>query len=372
MRHMKCTCRVIADERELASCRDAWNDIAGDRVCLSWDWLSAWWQEMGQGELAIVVVEDGLGQWVGLAPWYKTRVTGRGRVIYCMGNGMACSDYVGAIAVPGYEAIVAEKILEKISSSHPLFSNVDLFEIEGYLKNDPVMRRLCRSVSAGFAEVIEESIGGVWKTELKDDWEEYQGALRKSFRRKTRKATSRLLSNSFQVKTAKTTNQINQLWPTFVELHQRRRESLGQAGCFADPNFDAFLKLATLRLGEAGRTQLQVIYHEGVALASLLGFKAGDSLCLYQTGVDPECMDMEPGHINFCSIIQLAIKDSMKSVDFMRGDEPYKRFWNTERADLFRTRWVPRRFSANLRYSLITTGQLFRNWVGHVGVLQEC
>ena len=371
MRTLNYTSRLITDEQEFARCQSVWNGVVGDRICLSWEWMHAWWQEMGQGKLAIIVVEDSNGRWVGLAPWYKTKVMGRGRVVYCMGNGMACSDYVGAVAIPGYESDVAEHILQQISSNHSLFSNVDLFEIEGYLKDDPVMRRLCRTVHADFAEVVEEPIGGVWKTDLEEDWGTYQGGLRKSFRRKTKKAVGRLLSDACQVKTATTAIEISQLWPTFVELHQRRRESLGQPGCFADVSFGAFLKLATLRLGDAERSQLQVIYYEGIPLASLLGFRAGNSLCLYQTGVDPECMGMEPGHMNFCSAIQSAINGSLNSVDFMRGDEPYKRFWNTERTELYRTRWVPHRFSANLRYSLITTGQLFRNWVGHVGVLQE-
>ena len=47
-------------------------------------------------------------------------------------------------------------------------------------------------------------------------------------------------------------NQIRENWPIFVQLHQARRNSLGQEGCFHDPDFEQFLFLAVHKLAAAG------------------------------------------------------------------------------------------------------------------------
>ncbi len=364
--------RIITTPEEFAASRECWNELVGDRLFHRWEWMYSWWEQLGgAGELAIVVVQDLSGAWVGLAPWYKARSASRGRVISALGNGLACSDYVSVVAVEGMEEFVSEELLKVMSSGHPLFANVDLIEIEGHLANDPVVEALRVCASDSFGGNVQEVIGGAWKTKLPSSWDDFQRALRQSFRRKTKRAMRRLTSGECESNLFVSGEEINQAWPDFVDLHQRRRRSLGQPGCFSDPSFSAFLKAATLRLAESGRAHINMVSHQGRPLACNLGFSAGDTIYLYQTGVDPERMDLEPGHINSCSVINATIEHSFTCFDFLRGDEPYKRFWNAERTELYRTRFVPNKLSSNLRYSLVNAGRSLRNWAAQGKGCQE-
>ena len=363
---------IITTSEEFAASRECWNELVGDRLFQRWEWMYSWWEQWGAaGELAIVVVQDLSGTWVGLAPWYKARSASRGRVISALGNGMTCSDYVSVVAVEGMEELVSEELLKVMSSDHPLFANVDLIEMEGHLANDPVVESLRGCARESFADNVQEVIGGAWKTKLPSSWDDFQAALRKSFRRKTKKAMRRLTSGECESCLSVSGEEINQAWPAFVDLHQRRRRSLGQPGCFSDPSFSAFLKAATLRLAASGRAHINLVSHQGKPLACNLGFSAGDTIYLYQTGVDPERMDLEPGHINFCAAINAAIEHPFTWFDFLRGDEPYKRFWNAERTELYRTRFVPNKLSSNLRYSLVNAGRSLRNWAAQAKGCQE-
>lgn len=364
--------RIITTTEEFAASRESWNELVGDRLFERWEWMYSWWEQFSDaGELAIIVVQDLSGAWVGLAPWYKSKSTGRGRVISSLGNGMTCSDYVSIVSIEGMEEIVAEKLLEVVSSDHSLFANLDLLEIEGHLADEPVVDALRARAGDSFGDHIQEVIGGAWKTKLPATWDDFQASLRKSFRRKTKKAMRRITSGECESRLAKSAKEIDQVWPDFVDLHQRRRQSLGQPGCFANPNFSMFLKTATLRLAESGRAQINIVDHQGRPLACNLGYSAGDTICLYQTGVDPERLALEPGHINFCSAIHAAIQQPYTWFDFLRGDEPYKRFWNAERTELYRTRLVPNKLSSNLRYSLVNAGRHLRNWASQAKGCQE-
>lgn len=361
--------RVMTSLKEFSECRQAWNSLMADRVFHSWEWMYSWWENYcDTGQLAVVIVEDQLGGWAGIAPWFKTSSASRGNVVRSLGSGAACSDYVSFVSKPGFEAIVAKALVEQMfgHNQHELFSDVDLFEFEGHQEDDPLMQRLLESVPNDLAGCLTEEIGGAWRTELPATWEEFEGSLRKSFRRKTRKARKRLDSGEFDTKVYLLPEEIENNWSVFVDLHQRRRNSLGQPGCFADERFERFLKAASVRLAASARAQLNVVYHQGPPLTCNLEFTSGDSNYMYQTGMDPDKLKLEPGHINFTWAIGESINQQYRYFDFLRGDERYKQFWNSQRVNLCRTRFVTNRFSSNLRFSIVSAGKQMRSLAQNV------
>ena len=365
-----CRTRIITELDDFAACRETWNELAGDRVFHRWEWMYSWWETwQDTGQLAIVVVLDDADRWVGIAPWYRSRIPQRGNAVRLLGSGRACSDYVSVVFRPGFELAVADRLAQVIAGNDPdsCFADIDLIELDGHREDDPVMSRMHQVLGAGSdAEVFCEEIGGTWISPLADTWDEFESRLRKSFRRKTRKAGQRLESADFHGEVFETPEDIERLWPDFVDLHQRRRTSLGQPGCFADPQFESFLKSATLRLASSADAQLNAVYFQGQVLTTNLQFTSGDTVFMYQTGVDPDLIRLEPGHINFTWAIRSSIGRQYRCFDFLRGDEPYKSRWNAVRVPLFSTRIVPNRWRARLRNSLWTTGRQVRGWARSV------
>jgi CelD/BcsL family acetyltransferase involved in cellulose biosynthesis len=358
------TTRQITTLEEFAACREAWNRVAGDHPFLSWEWLYSWWESFHRsGHLAIVTVLDQDGDWVAIAPWFKTTSASRGRVIRTLGSGVACSDYASVAVRPEFEDAVAEVLAEIMFGNDSRFTNVDLFEFEGHTANDPFMQSLPARIPANSASIVQEEIGGSWRTRLPDSWPAFESELKKSFRRKTKKASKRLESGEVVVEVCRTPEAVAEAWPVFVDLHQRRRQQLGQPGCFAHPMFDNFLRSATCRLAESGRAQINMIRYAGQPLTCNLEFTTSDSVWMYQTGMDPDQRKLEPGHITFCWAIQEAIRQKHRWFDFLRGDEPYKACWCAERIPLLRTRLVPRRLTSSLRYSLLAAGKQVRSLV---------
>lgn len=357
--------RLITSTEEFAACRSEWNELAGKRLFHRWEWMFHWWKNFGAGlQLALVVVTDATGQWMGIAPWYKSFSATRGRVVRQLATGSACSDYASVATRPGSEVSVATVLADLIGnpSQHKLFRDVDLFELEGHTENDPVMVALAEQLGRSGASVSIEEISATWKAELPDSWPEFENRISKSFRRKTKKATARLAMQDVAATVAATREEMKSAWPIFVDLHQRRRNSLGEPGCFADSRFERFLYQATLALAETGHAHINMTWLKNRPMVTNLEFACGRDVYMYQTGLDPEHAGFEPGHLIFTWAIKNAIERGCHSFDFLRGDEPYKARWNAVRIPLMRTRIVPNRITSRLRNGLWNAGRSVRDW----------
>ncbi len=205
---------------------------------------------------------------------------------------------------------------------------------------------------------------GGWQIELPSTWEELNAKFSKKMRRKTKAAAKRLADIETEVlSSADSRYSTAQLWEVFVELHQQRREMLGQSGCFANTDFEHFLQRAFLPLENQNRAELLIINHEKKPLAATIGFKSEDTYYLYQSGMDATRMRLEPGY-QICSVaIQRAMTLGLQKFDFLRGDEPYKARWNTTRIPITRTRFIPRNSVANLKHSFWLTGRTLKHLV---------
>ncbi len=362
--------KIITTTDEFSNCADRWNELAGDSVFHRWEWMFSWWEVFQHtGQLAIVVITDRDDRWLGVAPWFKTNTVKQGRVIRTLASGAACSDYTSLAIRPTFEQAVTSTLAEIISGEEDLdgiFADVDVFEIEAHTGGDQGVQCLREHLEFQSIGVQSEEFAATWRAELPTTWSEFQSRLHKSFRRKTKKAAKRLEDPDFQTSIARTPEQINELWGTFVDLHQRRRQSLNQPGCFADNDFERFLRFATIRLSEYGLAKINLVSHGGRPLATSLEFVSGDSVLMYQTGMDPEQLDLEPGHIIFTYTIQHSIEQRFTWFDFLRGDEPYKSRWKAQRFPLYRTKIVPRRLKSVVRHGIYSAGKNVKSWTKSV------
>ena len=301
--------QIISTIDEFASSAGAWNNLADRRIFHQWQWMFSWWESFhADNELTIVVVRDDLDRWIGIAPWYKSTSVSRGRVIRTLGSGSACSDYVGLSVREGYQAVFAAHLAQAIGENKTIFGDVDLFEFEGHLGDDSEISALSTCLQQLGYSIDQQEVAGTWRSSLPQTWDEYAGRLHKSFRRKTKKAAKRLNDPDFEAVVFWSPDEIEKNWSTFVDLHQKRRNSLGEPGCFVDPKFESFLKQAVLRLSETAKAQLNLIKYRGQPLATNLELLHEDSVFMYQTGMDPELLNLEPGHITFTWAIQSSIE----------------------------------------------------------------
>ncbi|MFK7769771.1 MAG: GNAT family N-acetyltransferase [Mariniblastus sp.] len=359
--------KFITDFEQIKDQQGQWDAVAGSFPFSRWSWMANWYQYLGEDlQLAILVATDDDGNWTGIAPWCIDELSSFTRRLRLLGSGAACSDYLDLICNPEnyreFSEACTDWLVANIGNPATL-GKIDAIELEGITPNSPQTKYLCDLFQAHGLQSHATDLEGGWEVELPSQWSELNSCFSKSMRRKTKKAVQRLKAPETEIVAAKV-GDFDELWPVFTELHQQRRKMLGQSGCFADQNFEAFLRQATKSLLHEGIAQLRFIYREGKPLASMLLFNDQRTVYMYQSGMDSERLKLEPGYQIGTSAIQSAIEDGFSKFDFLRGDEPYKARWNTTRIPILRTRFIPRNSFAKIKHGIWLTGRSLKHLAG--------
>ena len=356
---------LLDNFEEIKSQRDNWDQVAGACPFQGWAWQGTWFEHLGNKSTPVVLVAIENSQWVGIAPFWIDDSAAINQKLRFWGDGKTCTDYSGLIASPDNMEAFTFAVVDWLSNecvSGGKLENIDLIELEGMAVENATNQLLTEVFEAsGFATHVAE-IEGCWVTDLPSSWEELNAGFSKSMRRKTKKAVSRVTSDACEILSSNDSD-FESLWLNFVELHQKRRQMLGDEGCFSDPVFESFLRNATLKLIEEGRAELIVILFDDEPLASMLLFNNGSTNFMYQSGADQTRMKLEPGYQIATVAIQKSIERGLQHFDFMRGDEPYKARWSTVRIPMMTIRYIPRNLRSRIKHNVWLTGQTIKNYL---------
>jgi CelD/BcsL family acetyltransferase involved in cellulose biosynthesis len=278
------------------------------------------------------------------------------RSLRFMGSGEICSDYLTLLAAPGREQDVAEAAARRLS--HEAAGEWNLIELDGVAKGEPAVDYFVDWLrNRGHRVHIRQRTNG-WRLQLPGGWEEYLAKVSKGRRVKIRQIVKRQLETGRVVsRLAETPEDFDRGWKIFCDLHQRRRQSLGEKGCFASERFTAFHAEVSRRFFDTGKLRLHWVEMEGVPVAIDYAFVGGDTIFCYQSGIDPRHLDAQPGWLDWTASIRRAINQGFRGFDFMRGNEPYKATFRAEPIPLTEIRIVSRRPVAVLRDQLWHAGR---------------
>ncbi|MCE5268366.1 MAG: GNAT family N-acetyltransferase, partial [Planctomycetaceae bacterium] len=230
---------------ELAPYADEWERLAGGVPFRSWTWLSNWWRHYGPNDadnqhtqLATLCVFDDANALVGVAPWYLDCSAMRGRVLRPLGCGEVCSEYLTVLCQPSREAAVADAIadflVQNTLDKSPDTLHWDSLDLEAVDAEDRSVAELVRCLSGADCSVHRENGPSCWRLELPTDWESYLASLSKRQRRTVRRLERDLLTSGRATLHCVTRlDELPRAMELLVDLHQRRRQSLGEPGCFA-------------------------------------------------------------------------------------------------------------------------------------------
>ena len=346
---------AVSDLDALRAHEEAWNALAAGIPFRGPTWLLTWWRRYGdlrrafctRPRLAVVTVEDA-GRLVGLAPWYVETSPAAGRVIRFLGSGEVCSDYLGIVAQAGREAEVADAVADYLCRGRLPW---DRIETDYMGVDDPGMTALRRALADRRATIARQPGLHCWRMPLPDDFDDYLAALSKSHRKQVRQLCRRVLDSDRAVwRTASTSAEFEEAWATFVDLHQRRRRSLGEPGCFRSPRFSLFHYEVARKLLAEGRLRLHTLELDGRPLAAEYHLAGGGTVFGYQSGVDPTRLEEEPGRLAGIAVVRQAIDEGFRTYDLLRGDEPYKAHWRAVPTPMEQWTIVNPRWSSRVRY----------------------
>ena len=342
---------------------DRWNGLSRGVPFQRLEWLAPWWRHYRPGELCVLAVEDSEGRSVAYTPWYFEQTRGGGRVIRSLGSGEVCSDYVSILCRVGKEQEVARTLGEFLSRNEQQLG-WDLIHLEGIDGEDPVVPLLLEQFSHQGHPVIDRPVHRCWRLPLPESETSLLALQSKSHRKQLRRFQTRIFDTQRGVlRRADSAESFEFAWNELVSLHQRRREQLGQPGCFASGRFAAFLREAAENMRRAGLLHLYWLELEGSPVAAEFHLAGPGMLYAYQSGIDPERLDEEPGSLITLAILRDAISECRQEIDFLRGDEPYKAHWRAVPRQAYDWRIVSRKASARIRHYLWRAADQARCWV---------
>lgn len=318
--------RLITEDREFASLRDAWNSLAGDSPFRRWEWMHSWRKAYaGFGSLYIIEVSERSGRVIGYAPFHLEKSWRHGACLRFLGSGKACGDDVSFLAAPGRGDEVVDQLVEWLThDDHAEFW--DWICLDGVSAADPLVRRFESKFAEQGAAVLRRDDISRWALDLPGDWNQFLPTLGKNTRKLARKSRQRLENgpNEFRIVAPTTEAECLEMFDHVARLHQLRWQNEPGGGCFAAPQFEPFLRDVVLRWFAEGSLQMRMVTGNGDPAAGAIAVAFGDTLNVYLIGRDPSWGNCDVGWILTYDLIHSAIAEGFKKIDFLRGDEPYK------------------------------------------------
>jgi predicted N-acyltransferase len=362
---------------ELEPLAEAWDRLAAGVPFRSWAWTSAWWRHYGHNRgdrrrLCAACVFDRRDALVGVAPWYVSPSRTWGGVLRFLGTDEVCSDYLSVLCQPGAEddvaAALAEWLLARNASDddgngggHERWGRLELLGVDA---RDQIVPRLADHLGEGGSAVHRREGASCWRVALPATVEQYAAGFSKNSRKRFRHARREMLDSGRAVlHTAGNTTELAEALETLIDLHQRRRRALGQSGCFASPRFAAFHGEVARRMFLAGQAQMHVLRCDGRPIAAEYQLCGNGVVYAYQTGIDPERLELEPGRICQTAVLCWAIRNGYRAYDMLRGDEPYKRHWQARPNVSLETRIASPRPAAQLCHTVWRAGAGAKQWI---------
>jgi CelD/BcsL family acetyltransferase involved in cellulose biosynthesis len=336
----------IGNLEELESLAPAWDRLAQGVPFRKRQWLVSWWRHYGppagepapRGELFVLAVRDEAGTPVALAPWHVDHHAARGNVVRFLGSGEVCTDHLTVLCQPGQEQEVADVLAEwlvglRAASKQSTARAIawDMLEFLGISADDALMARLVEQLAQRGALVDRRPAERCWQIQLPADWNDYLQTLSKSHRKQLRRLERRWFdSGRAALRTPATVAELEHAFDLLVDLHQRRRSSLGQRGCFESPPFAGFLRATARQFFELGQLGLCWLELDSRPVACEFQLLGEGKIYAYQAGIEPAALDDEPGRLATLAILRAAVENGQHTYDLLRGDEAYKAHWRAE------------------------------------------
>lgn len=382
--------QTITDLENLEVTSERWDTLAGSCVFRSWTWLSTWWKHYGADasrKLHIIQVWEGEprpqcaspatepatetdhSKLAAILPCYLETTVSRGKVLKLLGDGEVCSDHLDLLVTATNAKRCGGAIADHLCGSGADWDLIDFPTLDVACEQTKITALIQALQQAG-CHTTQTADLNTWSIDLPETWEDFLALQSKSHRKQLRRLQKRVLdTDDCHWHQVKLLEDFDAAWEILIDLHQKRRISLGEPGCFASEGWSEFHRDVARKLLAEGRLRLSWLELAGEPIAAEYHFAGGRTSFVYQGGLDPERLDEEPGRLSLIRCIQHAIEEGHRKFDLLRGDEPYKPHWRAVARETAHVQVVPNRQSAKLRYHTWSSVRGAARWVRQVAHL---
>jgi CelD/BcsL family acetyltransferase involved in cellulose biosynthesis len=340
--------RVVDSGNEFASLAGEWEKLQSDAdptsVFAGFEWMYLWWKTYGKGKPLRLLVARENNRIVGLLPLYIDTLKMLKFPVRCLRligtGGDTFPDYLGPVLAKGREKEVSRALAKAV------------LQLRGWdvlLLHDmnPALAFVSEMTEAAKTAYMQPLIGRSERIafmELLPSWDAWLGAMHRDKRyriKNIRKKINAAHPTKFFVwKDEKTLDQgIDRL----IWLHNKRWEQAGQQHAFSTNDYRDFHRALMHALLKRDQLRLYCLELSGQIVAMYYFYKFRDAVYLMQSGFDPDFSDVKPGQALLGYIVENAMVEGNKVLDFLRGDHRYKDELATgERETVYLTAFRPR------------------------------
>ena len=367
---------MIDDPERFKEIREDWNALlarsASNSLTLTWEWLSCWWQAYGaERRLRIIAIWDGstlagaapllarckTHRYYGVLPFKRMELLASGESF----GDEVCSDYIGWIAAAGQEAEIVDIAFEYLTTELAReWQEILLPDVNGESPTLLALESACRRRGLVLETITRESSPYI---KLPATWDDYLAGVSSSFRYKLRRGRRDFEQSGGKYRVAESAQDIAELFPILVGLHQARWNARGLPGAFVSKPRNRFHELILPLALQHGWLRLGVLTLPGGPIGAIYSFRYAGRVYFYQSGIAPQdSSHMRPGTLLHSYEIEAAIGAGCTEYDFLKqGGPDYKDDWANATHDLVCTRiGRPGLHDQALRAARFATGGLRR------------
>jgi CelD/BcsL family acetyltransferase involved in cellulose biosynthesis len=313
------TLEIIEDFRRLVEIEPEWSSFV-QRIDSSTpfqlpDWLLTWWRHFGSGQLHVLVFRNA-DRIAGIVPCFLHEWNSR-RQMTLIGSGI--SDYLEPPIAKEYCSAIVDQVQTHLQADR----NWDICDWQDLSLDTPLKRLASRIVDDTGSYVIP----------LTGSFEQFLRACSKDLRRNVRryrhKAEARG-SLEFEIFTEATVEVMQAL----IRLHTARWQKHGQPGMIEANRTADFLQDVGCNFARKGMLRIFSLRFEKGIAAVILAFEYANRLFCYLSAFDPQYEALGLGRILIHDSVHYSFERGYEAWDFLRGDEPYKKWWGAH--------WIPK------------------------------
>jgi CelD/BcsL family acetyltransferase involved in cellulose biosynthesis len=280
-----------------------------DVVFLTWPWLRAWWETLGDGDLLLIAAERA-GEVVALAPLYATD-----GYVYFLGSGEAdYMDFIGDVADPQVLTTLLDAARQRTSG----FRGFRLPLIWHRSRTAQTLHEAARRL--GLPCVLDYQMPSP-EVDLRGQAEAVQATLNRSMRKREEYLRRH---GRLEVRQLRDSEAIRPHLKEYYAQHVARWQTKGGRSPFADPRQRAFVERFVQLAAPHGWVRFLRLDWEGRPLAFEFAW--------YYHGTHysaPWCFAVEhsrhcPGHVLLRQSLLAALAEGLSTYDLGLGDQEYK------------------------------------------------
>lgn len=326
----------ITDPVEFKELKKDWNlllrEAEIDTIFLTHDWFYTWWDCFsGDYDLEILLYYDQKKRFKGIAP-FKIK---KGHISFLASHQV--SDYCDFIAGKKNKELFFREIFAFIEKVHSPLEKIELINIPSESGTVSIISSVAPEYGFSVSSSVSELVPVL---ELPDSLDKYLSDFKRKNRHELRRKMKRVEKlPGLSIKKIKGYEEVRDCISSFIQLHEKSDSDKDLF--WKERNMRTFFKEITRRFSSNEWVELVLLYQYERLMAGLLAFDYHNIIYLYNTAYSNDYAWYSPGIYLFYEMIVSAIKDNKEKVDFLRGRENYKYFFQAKESKIHNLIIVP-------------------------------